>query len=138
MSEVVGIFPPSLEQDPIRRALDCLPEGFQIIDSDWRFVYLNPAAARHGRRDAKDITGKRMADEYPGIDRTPLFAVLRTCMEERTSRVIENQFTFPDGSTRWFELRIQPVPVGICIYSLDIEARKRRQPLAQRIRNLFR
>jgi len=138
MSELVHIIPPSLERDPVRRALDCLSEGFQIIDSDWKYVYVNPAAARHGRRDARDLTGKAMAEAYPGIDHTPLFAVLRKCMDERTSHVLENQFTFPDGSTRWFELRIQPVPVGICIYSSDIEARKRRQPLAQRIRRLFR
>jgi two-component system cell cycle sensor histidine kinase/response regulator CckA len=138
MSEVVSVFPPSIEQDPIRRALDCLAEGFQIIDSDWKYVYVNPAAARHGRRDATELAGKPMAEAYPGIDRTPLFAVLRTCMDERTSRVVENQFTFPDGSTRWFELRIQPVPVGICIYSSDIEARKRRQPRVEWIKKLFR
>ena len=50
-------------------------------------------------------------------------------MDERRSEVLENQFTFPDGTSRWFELRIQPVPAGICIYSSDIEDRKRRQQL---------
>jgi PAS domain S-box-containing protein len=137
MSDAVAIFPPSLERDPVRRALDCLSEGFQVIDSDWKYVYVNPAAARHGRRDATELIGQAMAEAYPGIDQTPLFAVLRRCMDERTSRVIEYQFTFPDGAKRWFELRIQPVPVGICIYSSDIEARKNRQPLFQRLRQLF-
>lgn len=137
MAEPVHIHPPSVH-DPVRAALDCLAEGFQIIDADWKYVYVNPAAAKHGRRDAAALIGKPMMDAYPGIDRTPLFAVLRTCMEERTSEVIENQFTFPDGSTQWFELRIRPVPAGICIYSADIESRKRPQPLARRIRQLFR
>jgi len=138
MAEPAGIFPPVVHQDPLRVALDCLTEGFQIIDPDWKYVYVNPAAARHGRREAEALIGKSMADAYPGIDRTPLFAVLRECMEERISRDIENQFTFPDGTTRWFELRVRPVPAGICIYSADIESRKRPQPLGQRIRQLFR
>jgi PAS domain S-box-containing protein len=137
MAEQVNIHPPSVH-DPVRAALDCLAEGFQIIDADWKYVYVNPAAAKHGRRQAAALIGTPMMDAYPGIDRTPLFAVLRTCMEKRTSEVIENQFTFPDGSTQWFELRIRPVPAGIGIYSADIESRKRPQPLAQRIKQLFR
>ncbi len=137
MAEPAGIFPPAVHEDPIRVALDCLTEGFQIIDPDWNYVYVNPAAARHGRREAWTLVGKAMADAYPGIDRTPLFAVLRECMQERIGRDIENQFTFPDGSTRWFELRIRPVPAGICIYSADIEARRRPRPIVQRFRRLF-
>jgi len=138
MTEPVGFFPPAAHSDPIRVALDCLAEGFQIIDPEWKYLYVNPAAARHGRREASTLIGTAIVDAYPGIDRTPLFAVLRECMNERVSRDIENQFTFPDGSTRWFELRIRPVPAGICIYSADIEARKRPQPFSQRLRQLFR
>lgn len=138
MTEPVDISPPLFEHDPIRAALDVMAEGFQIISPDWRYVYVNPAAARHGRRPAEALIGQPMADAYPGIDQTPLFDVLRRCMEQRRSEVIENQFTFPDGSTRWFELRIRPVPAGVCIFSVDIEHRKRPQSFAQRVRNLFR
>jgi len=138
MAETVLIHPPNLHDDPVRAALDCLAEGFQIIGPDWAYVYVNPAAARHGRRDASALIGKPMVDAYPGIDRTELFGVLRQCMEQRTSAVVENEFTFPDGTTQWFELRIRPVPAGICIYSVDIEHRKRPQPLVRRLLNLFR
>lgn len=147
MSEIPGLLPPALERDPIRRALDCLREGFQIIGFDWKYIYLNPAAASHGRRDARELIGTRMVEAYPGIDQTPLFEVLRRCMDERSSDVFENEFTFPDGSTRWFEIRVQPVPEGICVYSADIEQRKRKQlarergdaypSLVRRIRNVF-
>jgi PAS domain S-box-containing protein len=138
MAEPVHFHPPSVQQDPVRAALDTLKEGFQIIGPDWRYVYVNSAAAQHGRRDAAELIGKPMMDVYPGIDATPLFDVLQKCMEQRTSHILENLFTFPDGTTQWFELRIRPVAVGICIYSADIEHRKRRQPLGQRIRDLFR
>jgi PAS domain S-box-containing protein len=147
MSDPTGLVPPPVDRDSLKRALDCLQEGFQIIGYDWRYIYVNPAAASHGRRDAGELIGKPMTDAYAGIDQTPMFAVLRRCMEERTSHVLENEFTFPDGTMRWFEIRVQPVPEGICIYSADIDNRKRRQlareqrpgqPLLQRIRRLFR
>ena len=146
MSETVGLFPPAVVDDPIRVALDSLREGFQIIGFDWRYVYVNPAAARHGRRDAADLVGRVMWEAYPGIERTPLFDVLRGCMTDRNMRLLENQFTFPDGTRRWFELRIQAVPAGICIYSSDIDDRKRRElereggrspHIIERVRRLF-
>ena len=127
MSELVGVFPPSVDHDPLRRALDCLQDGFQIIGYDWHYLYLNPAAARHGRRAAEGLIGHSIFEEYPGIDRTPLFGRLRRSMEERIPQVFENEFVFPDGSKRWFELRVQPAPEGICVYSTDIDQRKRRQ-----------
>jgi PAS domain S-box-containing protein len=138
MAEPLNIQPPHVHADPVRIALETLAEGFQIISPDWRYVYVNPAAARHGRREASALIGASMVDAFPGIDRTPLFAVLRKCMEQRTSDVIENQFTFPDGTTQWFELRIRPVPAGICIYSADIEHRKHPKSIGERILNLFR
>jgi PAS domain S-box-containing protein len=87
---------------------------------------LNPAAARHSRRPAQELIGQSIFEEYPGIDQTPMFARLRRSMEERVPQVFENEFTFPDGSKRWFELRVQPAAEGICVYSTDIDERKRR------------
>jgi PAS domain S-box-containing protein len=127
MSDLVGVFPPSVDRDPLRRALDCLSEGFQIIGYDWHYIYVNPAAARHGRRLAEELIGHSIFEEYPGIDKSETFDRLRRSMEERIPQVFESEFMFPDGSTRWFELRVQPAPEGICIYSTDIDQRKRRQ-----------
>ena len=128
MSESVGLFPPGLAHDPVRLSLDCLREGFQIIGFDWTYVYVNPAAARHGRRERRGPDRETdSAKVYPGIERTRVFEPMRKCMAERTSYVLENEFTFPDGTRQWFELRIQPVPAGICIYSSDINDRKQRE-----------
>jgi PAS domain-containing protein len=127
MSELVGLLPPSINEDPVRRALDCLQEGFQIISFEWTYIYLNPAAARHGRRPANELVGRPINEEYPGIESTPVFDALKRCMEQRTPQILENEFVFPDGTRRWFELRVQPVPEGICVYSTDIEQRKRKQ-----------
>jgi PAS domain-containing protein len=101
--------------------------GLQIIGRDWRYVYVSRAAAAHGRRQAGELEGEPMTDAYPGIDRTPMFERLQACMVSRAICVFDNLFTFPDGEQRWFEIRVEPVPEGICVYSMDIHERKLQQ-----------
>lgn len=121
-----------------RDALDRLLVGFQIIGFDWRYLYVNPAAARHGRQmSPRDLVGRTMMDAYPGIEQTAMFSRLRRCMQERCTDVFENEFTFADGTTGWFELRMQPLPEGLCIYSIDIHERKIEElALRQRVAEL--
>ncbi|MET0287274.1 MAG: ATP-binding protein [Polyangiales bacterium] len=104
--------------------LDALLEGFQVIGFDYRYLVVNAAAARHGRSSSDRLIGRTIMACYPGIDETPLFAKLRACLEKRSSHVLENYFRFPDGSGAYFELRIEPVPQGACVLSIDISERK--------------
>lgn len=104
--------------------IDSMMEGCQIIDYDWRYVYLNHKAVIHSHRQAGELLGKTMMEAYPGIEKTPLFDSLKVCMEKRKPIRFENLFTYNDGSTAWFELSIQPVEEGIFILSSDITERK--------------
>lgn len=113
--------------DPVRRALAGVRLGFQVIGWDWRYIYLNPAAAAHGQRTPDELVGRTMLEAYPGIEKTEMFARLRACMTTRTSDAFENLFACPDGSERWFDIRVEPTDEGICVYSLDIDERKRRE-----------
>jgi PAS domain S-box-containing protein len=106
------------------KLLDNLLEGCQIIGFDWRYLYINASAARHGQRTKDELLGHTMMAMYPGIETTEMFAQLQQCMQERRAARIENKFIYPDGTTAWFELRIQPIPEGILILSLDITERK--------------
>lgn len=107
-----------------RELLDAMAEGYQIIGFDHRYQYVNDAAARHGRRAKEELLGRTMMEAYPGIEATPMFSELRRCMNDRASAVIDNEFAYPDGSSAWFSLSMQPVPQGVAILSLDITRRK--------------
>lgn len=107
-----------------RRTLDNMLEGCQIIDRDWRYVYINKAAARQGRQSVEALLNRTMMEVYPGIENTELFSALSRCMEEHTPRQMENKFENPDGTTGWFELSIEPVPEGLFILSIDVTGRK--------------
>jgi PAS domain S-box-containing protein len=107
-----------------RHTLDAMLEGCQILGFDWRYVYLNDAADKHNRRPKTELLGQKYMDMWPGIEDTQVFAVIRSCMEDRQPQSMENEFTFPNGSKGWFELNIYPVPEGIVILSMDISERK--------------
>lgn len=109
----------------LRTTLDNMLEGCQIIGFDWRYLYVNAAAASHGRRTPNELLGQTLQEIYPGIENTSLFAVLRRCLSERVPCRMENEFVFPDGSKALFEVGIQPVPEGILILSYDITERRR-------------
>ena len=108
-----------------RTTLDSIMEGCQLIGFDWRYLYLNDAAAIQNRRPNEELLGRRMTDTWPGIADSAVFAMLRRCMQERTALHSEIEFVFPGGSKGWFEVRSQPVPEGIFVLSIDISGRKR-------------
>ena len=104
--------------------LDNMLEGCQIIGFDWRYLYLNKLAIHHSQRTAGELLGRKMTEVYPSIESTPLFALLKRCMAERTAGQMENEFVYPNGEKKWFQLSIQPVPEGVFILSLCITERK--------------
>jgi PAS domain S-box-containing protein len=107
------------------RTLDNMLEGCQIIGFDWRYLYVNDAGFRQGRKSRGELVGRTMMESYPGIENTEMFAALQRCLNERSPSRMENEFVYIDGTTGWFELSIEPVPEGLFILSIDITERKR-------------
>jgi PAS domain S-box-containing protein len=115
------------------KTLDYLLEGCQIIGFDWRYLYLNDVAAKHGHKTKEELLGRTMMEAYPDIEKTGMFSMLRDSMNNRNAHQVENEFTYPDGTKGWFELRIDPVPSGIFIFSIDISEQKK---FAQKIQHV--
>ena len=112
-------------EERFRTTLESLIEGCQIIDRDWRYLYVNAAAAKQGGQTVERLLGRTIIEAFPGIEQTGLFDAFRKTMEDRTPQQIENEFTRADGVSAWFQVVIQPVPEGIFILSADITERKR-------------
>lgn len=107
-----------------RTTLDHMLEGCQIIDREYRYVYVNEVAARHGHTTREELIGHTMMEKFPGIERSEMFVHLKQCMEERVPHLMENEFLYPDGSKGWFHLNMEPVPEGVFILSTDITTEK--------------
>lgn len=116
-----------LKSPVTREFLEHLVEGFQVISPDWVYLYVNPAAAAQGRSTPNALIGRRIWDVYPGFAETSVFSVMKHVMQHRVAESIEHEFIHLDGTKRWFELRLEPVPQGLCIQSIDVDERKRAQ-----------
>lgn len=58
------------------------------------------------------------------MEETGFYRLIQDCLENRRAHRLENDFVFPDGTVGSFELRIQPVPEGAFILSIDISERR--------------
>jgi two-component system, cell cycle sensor histidine kinase and response regulator CckA len=109
-----------LGPNDLATVLDSLREGILIIDSEWRYLYVNDAAANHARREVSELIGRTMMECYPGIEQTPAFETVRACFEHGSPASLRTEYTFPDGVQRMFELRIERCSVGVVILSMDV------------------
>ncbi|MBN8219857.1 MAG: response regulator [Spirochaetes bacterium] len=123
-------------------AVGSMLEGYQIIDREFRYVYVNAAAARHGQTTVHDLIGKKMPEAYPGIEATDVFGKIRAAIFAGETHYLTNKFEFPDGSSGHFELRIQPVPQGAVVFSIDVTERElqreRNEKLKERLMHFDR
>src|SRR5664280_2643503 len=112
------------QKESFHTTLENLLEGCQIIDFEYRYLFINNAAAKQGHKTAEELHGHTMMEMYRGIEITPMFSILRQCMQERIPRQMENKFNFDDGTNGWFHLSFEPVPEGVFIMSTNITDRK--------------
>jgi PAS domain S-box-containing protein len=95
-------------------------EGCQVMNRDWRYVFLNDTALQHARKTKEELLGHAITEVYPGIEETPMFAALSNCMQTRVPQKLSTEFAYPDGIIAWFDLYIRPVSEGVMVLSHDI------------------
>lgn len=103
-----------------RDTLDSIMEGVQVLGFDWRYLYINEAAAAHNRRPNRDLLGRVYMECWPGIEEAQVFGPLKRAMEERIPQHAQVEYEFQDGTVAHFDLRIQPVPEGVFIHSIEV------------------
>src|SRR5674476_742422 len=125
------------KEQQYRFLLQNMQEGIQVIGYDWKYLFANNSVVDRSKYSNEELLGYTMMEKYPGIENTEWFKVLQRCMEERSPRIFENEFTFPDGRKGWFKMSIQPVPEGLFILSMDItEIKKSEEALEKKAAEL--
>ncbi|MCZ7603212.1 MAG: PAS domain S-box protein [Melioribacteraceae bacterium] len=121
-------------EERLRSTLYNMIEGCQIISPDYKYLFLNKAALESSRKTSEELLGNTMMECYPGIEKTEMFAKLKSCMELRVPENFVNEFTYPDGEQRVFNLHFEPVPEGLFILSEDITDLKSAQDTIHKFR----
>jgi PAS domain S-box-containing protein len=126
------------QKESFHTTLENLLEGCQIIDFEYRYLFINNAAAKQGNKTSEELLGHKMMEMYEGIEITLMFSVLRQCMQERIPRQMENEFIFEDGTKGCYLLSFEPVPEGVFIMSTNITKRSQAEEALKESEERFR
>ncbi len=112
--------------------LESISEPFVVQDAEWRFRFINSAAAEVLEGSAHiaraDIVGKVVWDLYPGLVGTPIETEMKRAARERVTVEFES-FAAEQGT--WSELRCYPLPDGgLATLWKDVTVRKKAEEAA--------
>jgi PAS domain S-box-containing protein len=103
---------------------DSLSEGVYIVDTVWRFIYVNNKAAEIIGKPREELLGKNIWELYPEAIETVSYTQAHRAVEENTP--VHYEVYFPDLQT-WFECRLYPSIEGLIILLQDINMRKHQE-----------
>ena len=103
--------------------LNACGEGFLVLDEDWRFVFVNEAAARMLGRPPGSLEGRDVWEEFPQALGGPIELKYREAVAGRHSVAFEE--FYPDLG--WFDIRAYPSAGGLAVHLQNITERRRIQ-----------
>ncbi|WP_428561983.1 MAG: PAS domain S-box protein [Solidesulfovibrio sp. DCME] len=108
----------------LQTILDSIGDGFQVLDAQWRFLYINSCAERLLGIHREDVLGKNHGEVFPSSVGTPLEAEFRLAAAGEP-RDFEYYCPVLD---RWFHNRCYPREGGgISVYFQDITEKRTAQ-----------
>ena len=87
-------------------------DGFFALDREWHIRFANAAAARLVRREAKDLLGKYIWDEFPTTVGSVFDVQYRQALATQQSVEFEAYF---EGLDAWFNVRVYPASDGLTL-----------------------
>ena len=109
-------------------------DAFFALDRDWRYSYVNAAAATLQGVQPEDLLGRVIWEVSPRAPLTPFGAAARRAMAEGAP-VREEHLSPVDGS--WYETYFYPTDDGLLVFGRDISAEKTIAAELDRSRLLF-
>lgn len=93
-----------------------------VVDSQWRYAYVNERVLELNDARREDMLGATMWSRYPQMLGTEFEALARRAMAQRTRESLD--YLHPLRQ-RWYEVRIEPTPDGgLAFVALDVTERR--------------
>jgi PAS domain S-box-containing protein len=106
----------------IDKILTSLNDHYVIFDKEWRYVYVNEAAARTLGLPKEQLLGKVIWELFPEAVGNQFYHELHRARDEGKDFVSEHYYA---QWNMWFENRFYILPDGVAVLSIDITSRKR-------------
>jgi PAS domain S-box-containing protein len=107
-----------------RLILESISEGFAFLDDAWTIQYVNDRAAAVAGREAKDLLGKLVWDEFHGLESSFLGTALRNAKRSGELQKVEDYYPPFD---RWLHANIYPSSDGLSVFIQDVSEKRRQQ-----------
>ena len=114
--------PPDTSNIDARLVLDNTSDAIALLDTNWRYIYVNHAAEMLLRLKAESLLGQIHWEHYPSLLGTPAEQHLRCAMS--TGRTVTFEQFLP-GLYAWHAVKAVPSSFGLMIFSSDISDRVR-------------
>src|SRR5258707_13459783 len=101
--------------------LDSIGEAVFVVDTQWRYTYVNKKAEELLGRPREAFLGNTIWELFPETVATIFAAEMRCAVQQNTSTRIE---TYYPPLQKWFESRIYPSAAGLAVLLQDIAERK--------------
>ncbi|WP_333458008.1 PAS domain S-box protein [Microcoleus sp. Pol10D4] len=140
-SEVIERFARTLEGEHLIAAqetegkvatiLESITDAFVAFDRDWRYTYVNRAAAQILYKTPKELLGKHVWNEvFPELVGGIAYQELHRAMTEQVPVSWEE---FGEPIQRWLEANAYPSPAGVTVYFRDVTDRKQAEAERERL-----
>jgi PAS domain S-box-containing protein len=105
--------------------LDSIADAFSVLDSEWRYTYINEAAVGLIEQiglNRDDLIGNTLWEVFPELVGTDAEAEFRRALDEKAATTFEF-YSSPYSS--WVENRVFPLDDGLSIFTRDLTEQKR-------------
>lgn len=125
-------YPPSHSETTLtlnphtRTILESISDGFVLLDTAWRIIYMNPQAESILDRTREELLGKNLWDAFPEAVDTPFWTKSHEAAD--TQAIVEFEDFYP-SMLKWFHVRVYPSEAGLAINFQDMTERKQAQEL---------
>lgn len=116
-------------RNEISDLIESIPDGFQAFDADFRLTFMNRASEKLLDRNAAQMLGMTIWDEFPALD-IEVECLIRRVMLDRISGFGETYYA-PFG--RWVSFHVNPFRGGISVLFRDITKRKNAEVERERL-----
>ncbi|WP_180357702.1 SpoIIE family protein phosphatase [Streptomyces sp. NP160] len=110
--------------------LEALPNGFALLDADWRFTWVNAASARLAGSTREAMIGSVVWEALPGVRGAGVEDAWRTAVAEQRETVVEVHASVDPPV--WLEVRAWPDGDGLATSTTDVTARHLDREAAER------
>lgn len=115
--------------------LERITDGFQFLDCDWRFTYINNRGAEILGMKVEDLLGAVIWNVFPYAKKNHFYIEYHKAMETMEPTHFDEYY--PEPLNKWLEIHCYPSEEGLAVHFRDATERKQMQVAIRRLNDRF-